>query len=433
MKEFELNYGKGKMKCSIPEENLIDVISNNEWLDNRTEEEIIIDALKHPIDSAKLKELVHKGETVGILVSDNTRLWQKMFLYLPYIVKEILDGGVNEEDIIFIIANGGHRKPNEEEYKQILGPTLYGKYRIVQHNCRDEKNLVYLGKTTRQTPVEINKAAYECNHIILTGAIVYHFLTGWAGGKKSILPGISSFRSITANHYFCLADEIGKDVTNPNVRCGNIINNPIHEDMLEAASFVRPTFMFNVIIGSVGKISAAVAGNYIKAHERGRDIVDRMFGVTIKEKADLIISSLGGFPRDTNLYQSIKAMYFVGEALKDGGTLIVLAECSDGLGGDCDFKDMFLNYESNLEREKDLHSDYTISKFTSFCPCEMAEHYNLILVSDIDDNFLKKTKIKIFKTLNEALAYTYKEKCSKLRTYIMPNGTDILPKFEQII
>ena len=430
MKEFELNYGMEKMKCSIPKENLIDVIGSNEWSDKRTEEEVIIDALENPICSAKLKDLVHKGETVGILVSDNTRLWQKMFLYLPYIVKEILEGGVNEEDITFIIANGGHRKPTEEEYKQILGPNLYSKYKIVQHDCHDESNLVYLGKTSRETPVEINKTAYECDHIVLTGAIVYHFLTGWAGGKKSILPGISSFKSITANHSFCLASEIGKNITNPNVRCGNIINNPVHEDMLEAASFVRPTFMFNVIIGSEGKISAAVAGNYISAHDKGRDIVDRMYGVTIKEQADLIISSVGGFPRDTNLYQSVKAMYSVGKALKDGGTLIVLAQCSDGLGGDSDFKDIFLNFDTNLEREKDLHSAFTVSKFTSFFPCEMAEHYNLILVSNIDNNLLNKTNIRMFKTLKEAIAYTYKEKGSKLRTYIIPNGTDVLPKFE---
>jgi len=430
MGKIELNYGSEKVNCSIPKKDLIEVISSNEWSDKRTEEEIITDALAHPIYSSKLKELVHKGETVGILVSDNTRLWQKMFLFLPYIVKEILAGGVSEKDIIFIIANGGHRKPTEEEYKQILGPALYGKYRIVQHDCQDESNLVYLGRTTRNTPVEINKTALGCDHIILTGAIVYHFLTGWSGGKKSILPGISSFKSLTANHHFCLADEIGKDVTNPNVRCGNIINNPIHEDMLEAASFVRPTFMFNVIIGAEGNISAAVAENYIEAHKSGRDIVDKLFGVTIKEKADLIISSVGGFPRDTNLYQSIKAMFAVGEALKDKGTLIVLTECSDGLGGDSDFKDIFLNFDTNLEREKELHAAYTISKFTSFFPCDMAERYNLILVSDIDGDLLTKTKIKIFKTLNEALAYTYKEKGDNLRTYIMPNGTDILPKFE---
>ncbi|MGV8982841.1 nickel-dependent lactate racemase [Clostridium sp.] len=431
MKEFKLKYGRKKINCSIPDENLIDVISGNDCSDKRTEKEIIMNALQYPIYSAKLKELVHKGETVGILVSDNTRLWQKMYLYLPYIVKEILEGGVNEKDIIFLIANGAHRKPTEDEYKQILGPDIYGKYKIVQHDCHDEKNLVYLGETTRGTPVEINKIAYECDHIILTGAIVYHFLTGWSGGKKSILPGISSFRSLTANHYLCLADEIGKDVTNPNVRCGNIINNPIHEDMIESASFVRPTFMFNVIIGSEGNISAAVAGNYIKAHEQGRDIVDGKFGVTVKEKADLIISSVGGFPRDTNLYQSIKAMFAVGEALKEGGTLIVLAECSDGLGGDSDFKDMFLNYSLNLDREKELHSAYTISKFTSFFSCNMAEHYNLILVSNIDGQLLKNTKLKTFKTLNDAIDYTYKEKGGKLRTYIMPNGTDILPKFEE--
>lgn len=431
MENFKLKYGKDTMHCSIPHENLIGEINGNEWVNKGTEKEVILDSLHHPINSARLKELVHKGETVSILVSDNTRLWQKMYFFLPYIIDEILEGGVREEDITFIIANGAHRMPTKEEHEQIIGKELYKRFKVLQHDCNDQNNLVYLGTTTRGTPVKINKVAMESDHIILTGAIVYHFLCGWAGGKKSIIPGISSYETIIANHSLSLTDKIGGDVTNPNVRCGNIINNPLNDDMIEVASFVRPTFMFNVVIDSKGDIAEAVSGNYLTAHEEGRNIIDKMYGVNIEEKADLVISSAGGFPKDCNLYQSNKAMISAREAVKEGGTVIAVTECSESLGGNEEFKDIFLKHDSNSERENELRTSYSISKFTSFYICDMAEKYNLILVSSLDPELLRKTNVKVVKTLDEALELTYKERGEKLRTYIMYNGPDTLPKLLQ--
>ncbi len=130
----------------------------------------------------------------------------------------------------------------------------------------------------------INKLALECDHVILTGAIIYHFLVGYSGGKKAILPGISSFETVMANHALSLCGNLG-DGENPNVRAGNIYENPIHNDMLEAASFIRPTFMFNVVIGPDGNIGAAVSGNYIKAHDKGREYVDKIDGIEYKRKS----------------------------------------------------------------------------------------------------------------------------------------------------
>lgn len=427
MQQLELKYGREIVKFSVKEEDLLGVIDRNQWKVDKTEEEIIKEAIVNPIYSAPLNELVHEGEKVCLVIPDVTRLWQRSSVYLPYIIEELKKGGIKDEDIIFLSSTGTHREQSKEEHKALVGDKLYEKYKVIDHISTKKEDLVYLGQTSYNTPVIVNKLALECDHVILTGAIIYHFLVGYSGGKKAILPGISSFETVMANHALSLSGDLG-DGENPNVRAGNIYENPIHKDMLEAASFVRPTFMFNVVIGPDGNIGAAVAGNYIKAHEKGRDYVDAIDGVDIKEKADLVISTAGGFPKDINFYQSSKTIVNSREAAKEGGTIIILSECSEGLGGDEGVKMMLTDFDNALDREKELRENYSISKHTSYIACDTAEKYDLILVSNIDPELMKNTKVRIVKTLEEALELVKKEKGEHLKTYVMPHGANTLPK-----
>ncbi|WP_061320404.1 nickel-dependent lactate racemase [Clostridium botulinum] len=427
MQQLELKYGKDSIKFSLPKEDILGVIDRNKWNLDKTEEEIIKESIENPICSAPLKELVHEGEKICIVIPDITRAWQRLSVYLPYIVEEIKKGGVKDEDIIFLSSTGTHREQTKEEHKILIGENLYNNYKVIDHISTKKEDLVYLGKTSYNTPVMINKLALECDHVILTGAIIYHFLVGYSGGKKAILPGISSFETVMVNHALSLCGNLG-DGENPNVRAGNIYENPIHNDMLEAASFIRPTFMFNVVIGPDGNIGAAVSGNYIKAHDKGRKYVDNIDGVDIKEKADLVISTAGGFPKDINFYQSSKTIVNSREACKENGTIIILSECSEGLGGDEGVKMMLTDFTNALDREKELRNNYSISKHTSYIACDTAEKFNLILVSNIDPEIMKNTKIKVVKTLEEALDIVKKEKGEHLKTYVLPHGANTLPK-----
>ncbi|HEY8889171.1 MAG TPA: nickel-dependent lactate racemase [Clostridium sp.] len=431
MKKFELKYGRSTVNFSINEENVIGVIDNIPSTSSKTEKDVIKEALQNPISSPRISEIVHPGEKICIIIPDVTRIWQKPSVYLPFIVDELLQSGIETKDILFISATGSHRNQTEDEHKQLLGDTLYGNYKIIDHDCNNKDNLTYLGKTSFGTPVSINKKAMECDHIIITGGIVYHFLVGWSGGKKSVLPGIASYETIMANHGLALNKNLGEG-TRPEIKCGNITNNPVHLDMEQATTMVNPSFMFNVIMDSTGNISSAVAGNYIKAHEQGRKYVDKSDGVYIKEKADLVIATAGGYPKDINFYQSSKLFLNSREAVKDGGTLIALTECSEGLGGDDDVKSILANYNTLLDREKSLRKRYTISKHIGCLSCETAQTFNLILVSNLDPKFLENTDIKIVKTIDEALNLTYAEKGENLKTYIMPHGANTLPKLPPI-
>lgn len=426
LKEFALKYGAGEFQLRLEEKNILQVIESNPVAFDQTETEMVQSALEHPVGSARLCELVHAGETVCVVIPDVTRAWQKPGLYLPLLVKELELGGVKDEDILFICALGTHRKQTADEHRQLLGPELADRFRVLDHDSCDKENLVYLGKTTFGTPVWVNKKAMECDHIVLTGGVVYHFLAGWAGGKKYILPGISSYETVMANHALSLSPERGAGA-HPDVRSGNVENNLVHLDMTEAASFVRPTFMLNVITAE-GRIAGAVAGHYLAAHEKGRDMVDAIDGVDIMEKADLVIASAGGSPKDVNLYQSIKTLINAREATKPGGTMIILTESPEGLGGNAEVQEMILNYNSVLDREDALRRDYSISKYVGYYFCESAAKFELILVSSLEQDLLKKANIRIVKTLDEALAIVYARRGSNLTTHVMPHAANTLPK-----
>ncbi len=280
MKTVKMKLGHGYVDVSVPEENLLGVISKEAPLSTRTEEEAILASLANPTGTPKLRDMVKPGETVCVVVSDVTRAWQRMNVYLPYVLQELNEAGVKDKNIRFLCALGYHRKQTREEHEKQLGAELLQRFEVIDHDCMDKSNLVALGRTSRGTPVIINKLAAEADRLVLTGCCTYHPWVGWGGGKKSILPGISAIESIQHNHLMIL-DEMGRQ--RPEVRSGNIKDNPIHLDMLEVAAMVRPSYIFNVIIGHDGKIAHAVSGDYAAAHEAGCRIVDDLYAVPINK------------------------------------------------------------------------------------------------------------------------------------------------------
>lgn len=229
------------------------------------------------------------------------------------------------------------------------------------------------------------------------------------------------------NHSMSLNPELGSG-SNPEVRSGKIVNNPIYEDMLQAAALVKPSFLFNVVMDANGKIAHAVAGHYVEAHEAGCSAVEEMDNVAISEKADMVIATAGGYPKDINFYQSIKTIINAKECLKDNGVMIIVSECSDGFGNE-PIREIIQNYNSLYEREKALRKSYSIEKYIGYYTTETAEKYTLILVSTLPTEEVSMANIHVVGTVDEALQLAYKVKgTEKLKTYIMPNGANTFPK-----
>jgi nickel-dependent lactate racemase len=426
MKTVKMKLGNGYVAVSVPEENFLGMVVKDIAPSEMTEEDVILEALAHPIGTPRLKEIVKPGNTVCIVISDVTRAWQRMSVYLPFVVKELNEAGVQDKDIRFLSALGYHRKHTPEEHERLLGPALLERFSIIDHDCLDKSNLVQLGTTSRGTPVIINKVAAEADHLVLTGCCTYHPWVGWAGGKKSILPGISSIESIQKNHLMTM-DELGRQ--RPEVASGNIKNNPIHLDMLEVASIVKPSFMFNVIMGHDGKIARAVCGDCIKAHDAGRNIVDELYEVPIPELADITISSQGGYPKDIDVCQTGKGIYHTQAATKPGGWIIILSDCTEGVGPP-DANDIFLGLDSNEARHKEVCRLFTVPKYVSYYMCTAAEKWNIIIVGSVDPALLEKTKIRTAKTVDEALDFAFSKGGRQQKIYLMPQGSSALPKLK---
>ncbi len=428
MKTMTLPYGDTRQSCCIPDHWQADLIESTYKPSGLTFEDMVQRALANPVGCERLSARVGKGETVCIVLSDITRSWQRTGDYLPLLVEELERGGVRSEDITLLCALGTHRPHSEQEIRTLTG-SLYGKYTFVDHDCDDQDNLVYLGTTSRGTRVEVNRIAAEADHLILTGGIVFHLMAGYSGGRKSLLPGISSRRTIMENHSLSLHPEKGKG-SHPDIGCDKIAGNLLHDDLEEAADFIKPGFLLNIIPGKDGP-GDAVAGHYRKAHQAGCARLREFFRIGIPEKRDLVLASAGGFPGDINFYQTVKSMINSCEALTPGGDLILAARCQEGLGNPL-MEEMIKDYPDMTSREAFLRDNYTIGRFIAYYGCELASRFNVYFVSEMDPADLIPAGIRCFSTLQEALDARLSQKGhNPERIWLIPDSSHSFPSVEK--
>ncbi len=276
-----------------------------------------------------LPEIVRPGEQVAIVVSDSFRT-TRVERILPLLLDTLRHAGIREEDTCFVFATGSHRGPTEDEKAVILGEAVYRRFkdRAFSHDPDDPANLVCLGETSRGTPVEINRRVHEADRVIATGAVVLHYFGGFGGGRKSIVPGLASKRTIAHNHARNL--HATEDRLDPAVRIGALDGNPVAEDMLEAASLVHVDFMINTVLNRDGEIAGIFCGHLDQAHRAACAFARTLFTVEIPEQADLVIASAG---EAKNFIQSHKALFNAFQAMKPGGRIVFLTRSPEGFGG----------------------------------------------------------------------------------------------------
>lgn len=426
--KFLFKYGKGTLSFSIPKEQILCQITADEYPPLTNIPDAVKQAIDKPIDSAPLKELVKPGEKVVITVSDITRSWQRMSLVLPVILDTLNNAGIPDGDITILIVVGGHRLNTEEEFKLLCGEDVFRRVKIINHDARDGKNMVYLGKTSHGTEVFINRLVYEADRLIMTGGIVYHYMVGYGGGRKSIIPGFSSIKTIQQNHLLVLGKEPGSG-SNPNSISGKTKGNECHEDMMEIASFVKPDFIINIVPTPEGKFAGIFAGNWVSAWTQGTKLVDKIYGVKIKELADIVVTTCGGFPKDINLYQTGKTMDNAAYAVKKGGVVILLSECPE-ISEPLEFIQWF-NYGSKMDMENALRKQFSIPGNVAFREVECGDKATFIMVTlPQNAEIVRKANMIPVTTMEEAFKIAY-SKCGTTNPKItlMPQGANTLPIF----
>ena len=302
----------------------------------KTEDEIVMEAMEHPIGSPKLSELSAGKQNVVIICSDHTRPVPSRHI-IPFMLRQIREGNPRA-DITLLIATGFHRATTREELVDKFGEEIVANEKIVIHDSRDMDAMVDLGVLPSGAPLLINKVAAEADLLVSEGFIETHFFAGFSGGRKSVLPGISSQVTVWGNHCSAFIDS-------PYSRTGILEGNPIHKDMVAASKMAKQRYIVNAVIDADKKVVYAVAGDAIEAHGAGCRFLRQYCQVTPKKPADIAISTNGGYPLDQNMYQSVKGMTAAEAACKDGGIIIMVAACGDGHGGE-GFYEALKNSES---------------------------------------------------------------------------------------
>ena len=424
LNSFELAYGKERLSFELPSSVKVQEIEAKTSQAILDIVEGVRQAVTHPLGTAPLIELVKPGDKVVIVVSDITRLWIRTEVLLPVLLDVLNEAGVPDQDISIVTATGDHRLQTVEEHTAICGEAVLARVSVYDHECQ-APDLVDLGLSSQGTPIRVNRRVWEADKVILTGGIAYHLLAGFGGGRKSIAPGVCGYEMIQKNHALALK-EAGPSGLNPNIETGKMAGNPVAEDMLEIARKVGVDFILNVVVNEKKEFVYFAAGELHQAHLAGCRVVEEIFGIKIKKKADLVFVSCGGYPKDIQLYQAIKALDNATYAVREGGVIILVSECSDGIGSR-PFEEFF-HYGDVEDMSAKLHQDFTMPGFVSLRTASICRKTPVILISSLSEDVVKRMKMLPASSPAEAwqLATQILEGQPE-SIYIMPHGGNTFP------
>ena len=399
MKSFSVPFGKEKVTFSLPEEDVAGVLVSHahEYTAKASEEELVAEALAHPIGSPRLSELAKGKKTCTIISSDHTRPVPSHVI-MPQLLAELRKGSP-DIDITILIATGMHRPTTHDELVAKYGAEIANHEHFVIHNSRKDEDMVSIGTLPSGGECRVNRYAVETDLLVAEGFIEPHFFAGMSGGRKSVLPGIASKVTVLANH-------CSEFINSPHARTGILEGNPIHRDMLYAAKAAKLAFICNVVIDADKKVIAAFAGDREEAHYAGCEFEMKLAGVK-PVPADIVVTTNGGYPLDQNIYQSVKGMTAAEATCKDGGVIIDVSACTDGHGGE-DFYQTLKN-ATNLQQAMDeilarKRNETVFDQWESQILLRMLLKYTIIMVTKAPRQMIEDMHIRYAKDINEAFA-----------------------------
>ena len=419
MVDVWLPYGKSDVCIRIPARNLLGSIEPKQVSAAADANAEIERALKEPIGSKRLNEIAQPKCKIAIVVDDFTRSTPSHIM-LPPVLAELNAAGVEDEHITIIFGSGTHRAVKPKEAERILGVEVIDRVKTISHDC-NAQDLVPVGKTKHGTNVRVNRVFAEADVKVLVGDVNLHYYAGYGGGRKSVMPAISCKDTISHNHAMLL---------DANARTGVLENNPVHEDMTEAAQLAKVDFILNVVTNSKGEIVKAFAGDLEQAFLEATKIVDEMYRVPVDRRADIVVVSPGGYPADIDLYQAYKALDNALEAVKRGGTIILVAECPEGHGNQV-FYDWMTRLGELKKVEREVKRHFELGGHKAYYLLKAMKNHKIVLVSSLPDYYANSVfRLKTARAVNDALRETLKTAGSQAKIWVMPKGNYTLPLVE---
>jgi len=412
---YELKFGEDYITCQFPSHWKVMALRHRqpEPLELLT---ALFSVLQNPTSQMPFNVWAPQFKNLLIIVPDITR-YNAADRFLPPLYEKYL----RNHNTKIIFALGNHRKQTVEEQRSLVSDFIFDRIESFDHDCYEKNRLISIGKTSSGLDVVVNSLLTEVDAILVTGSISFHYIAGFGGGRKGIFPGVAGYDSIIGIHKKVFnPDNPGK---HPKAKTGILEGNPMHEEIMEAISFLKtPVFLINTVLDDRKNLLNIFAGDINQAHLAGCQWFMENFSITVHEKADVVIVSPGGFPKDINFIQTNKSIEYALNAVKKDGTLIVLGKCKDGLGNP-DFLQWF-GYGSADKMEPYVRQSDKVYAQTAYSTRLKAEYCKIILVSDLSAYEVKKMGFIPSETLQDAidsLGLTTEKLC-----YVIPHGSTTL-------
>jgi nickel-dependent lactate racemase len=416
--KIDLKYGDSHLELNLEENNLVEVLQLKPTPGVPDVIKAEKEALAFPIKSKKLSEIAQGKKTAVIVLSDYTRgvpyKRQNFNLILP-LVDELKTGGIKQKDIKLLVGTGAHRAHTEKENIDNFGEEIVKNFEIISHDC--DKNNISLGKLSTGNELFIDKLYVDADVKVLTGMITTHYFGGFSGGRKGVLPGITARETIRFNH---------AKIVHPDVDIAKTKGNPISDEMDEAAKMAGVDFLLNVVINDKKEIVKFVAGDCEEAFKIGAQTCRNTYKVSVKKKVDVVFACAGGYPKDVSLYQEQKTINNAKLVLKDGGTIVLIGECKEGIGSDS-FAKWLLEAPSLDALLATSQGKITVGGHTAVGNAKVLKKFDILMVSSLDRESLEKRFYKSAPNLDEAIKWVKAKHGKNFESYVMPQGGYIYP------
>lgn len=421
----ELLYGTGSLSIEGLPLDRFDVVQSAPFVSQEAEIDVVAKALDQPVAGKPLVDRCHAGMKVAVIVPDRTRVCGSD-RFLPWILDRLTAKGLTKKDITIIFAVGTHSKQSKEEQRSLVGDEVWNAWRVVDHNCRDEAGLVKAGVTPAGTEVFLNRVVADADLVIACGAVTHHYFAGMGGGHKLIVPGVAGEATVFANHRRAITPD---GTFHPDCRDGQIVGNPLAEDIREAVKLAPPVFHVGMVLDDQGRIGTAFGGDLDASHEAVCDEVRRIREIPLDEKRPVMIISPGGRPRDINFIQSHKALQHASYVLSDSGVMILAAECPDGVGSET-FLD-WMKYPTAKDLSKELAHRYTLHGQTALAHRNKLDRARVICVSEMPDELVRELGMVPAASILKAWEMAEQLLPADWKGYLLPNGFVDIPVYSK--
>lgn len=418
--DIQIKYGNDIVSCHISDRLRTRILEPSHNAPVPSLRQALLASLRNPIGTEPLAAMLSPEKKITIVVPDKTR--QCILDRIMPVLYEYLSGhGVPAEHITILFANGTHQKQSEEETAALLGSFIWKTLCVKQHDAHDTASLEYLTTTSRGTKITLNKFVTQSDLVITVGGIMHHYFAGFGGGPKLLIPGVAGYETAKQNHRYTI-DDTGS--FHPDCRDGNLDTNPVYLDIIEAIGHIPNVFSVNVVLDPSNKPAGFFSGDSIAAHRRGTELASSLYEVSIREKADVIIVSPGGSPRDSTFIQSHKAIHHAYHAVKPGGMIITAAACDDGIGSPT-----FLNWFSIPYNRlgKELQTSYSLNGHTALSLRNKINSAGISLLSKLDSSTVSHMGITPVASMQSALDKVFGHTNGTALVYILPYGSSTVP------